>query len=596
MSHKKRGGPMPWYALLGVLAVALGLRLWGVYFGLPHVYHPDEGFEVYRALRLGMGGYDFDRVAKGGYYLLLFVEFCFLFVFKFVTGAVAGVSDFARYFLEHPESFWKIGRVSTALLGTATVALLAWQGNQLQGARMGLLAAWFLATSFQHVVDSHTITVDVPMTILTLGSIVLVVEDVCGRARLKPVLFALLAAYAIMNKLPAVLLFLPYFVGAWMRGGLRREGGLLTWRTWIPPFLAAAFYLIANPGFLVNLQQTLDLVSHTVGGHTEKSDEYGEVPKSANLWFYYGKTLFQSQGPVVMVLAAVGVGLSFMRRRRGLLLHLLFAVVYYALISGTSSSHLYYSRYVLPILPALCLLAAFAIDELIEALKAPRSVSALATAGIGLVAMAGPTLACIRWDQKLSRPDTRTAAAEWVESNVPNGASILLEGFPEEAAQLSIPLRSRPENVQQMIATLRTSDPGKAKFWEMKLEAEHDPRYDLQTIRHFEDWETISEVNARGVEWLVLRREFFVPGIRKETKFLATTMQSRYAFYEELAAHPEWTRREAFDPNPQGQPGYTMEIWKRTLPSPSRPGIEGDHAISGGALSDSSSLGAARNP
>ncbi|MAF26420.1 MAG: hypothetical protein CME07_00960, partial [Gemmatimonadetes bacterium] len=61
--------------LLTTLCVGLAMRLWGDSFGLPHIFHSDEGFEVHRALRLAKGGFDIERWAKGGLYMLLCVEY-----------------------------------------------------------------------------------------------------------------------------------------------------------------------------------------------------------------------------------------------------------------------------------------------------------------------------------------------------------------------------------------------------------------------------------------------------------------------------------------------------------------------------------------
>ena len=66
--------------VLVIVLGAFGLRIWGIQFGLPYLFHNDEGFEVIRALQLGSGEFDFDRVSKGGYFYLLFIEFGFLFV------------------------------------------------------------------------------------------------------------------------------------------------------------------------------------------------------------------------------------------------------------------------------------------------------------------------------------------------------------------------------------------------------------------------------------------------------------------------------------------------------------------------------------
>ena len=45
------------WALALILAVALGLRLWGIGFGLPHRYHIDEPYSVIGALRTASGDF-----------------------------------------------------------------------------------------------------------------------------------------------------------------------------------------------------------------------------------------------------------------------------------------------------------------------------------------------------------------------------------------------------------------------------------------------------------------------------------------------------------------------------------------------------------
>jgi len=551
-----------WIVLAAILGIALALRLWGIFFGLPYVYHPDEGFEVHRAVRLGMGGFDWERVSKGGYYLLLFLEYGVYFVLERLTGAIDGVGDFAMSFVRDSSPFWKMGRVTTAILGTATVALVWLQGRRIAGMRTGLLAAWFLAVSFQHVVDSHTITVDVPMTLLTFFAVFLIAEDVAGRRRLPPVVFGLVAAYAIMTKIPAVLLFVPYFLGAWMRGGLRGSRGLLTRATLLPAALCIFFYVAANPGILVNIGAMLDLAAHTVGGATERSEEYGHVPLRTNLWKYYGNAVLRSQGPAMVVLALAGAVVALALRRKDVLLHASFAAVFFGMIAASSSSHLYYARYILPILPSFCLLAAFAFDHLLNRLPHPRAVSGSLGAAIALLIAIQPALASIRWDQRLTRLDTRTQAVQWIEQNVPGGNRILLEGFPEETAQLSIPLRNSPDNIQEMIDHLNSTDPGKAKFWELKLAAQSAPFYDLETIRHYEDWWTLEDARRRGIQWVVLRREYFVPGMIRSAKFDRSTVETRSTFYRDLASAKSARRMAAFEADPDGAPGFDLEIWR----------------------------------
>ena len=72
------------YSVLGILGIALGLRLWGINFGLPYDFTPDEVHEIVRALKLGAGEYSWT-MGKGGLYYFLFVEYGLLYVFWWIT-------------------------------------------------------------------------------------------------------------------------------------------------------------------------------------------------------------------------------------------------------------------------------------------------------------------------------------------------------------------------------------------------------------------------------------------------------------------------------------------------------------------------------
>ncbi len=67
-------------ALVLVLGLACLFRLWGTWYGLPYSYYDDEYHEVMRALELGMGGFNFERTGKGGFYFLLFLEYGLYYV------------------------------------------------------------------------------------------------------------------------------------------------------------------------------------------------------------------------------------------------------------------------------------------------------------------------------------------------------------------------------------------------------------------------------------------------------------------------------------------------------------------------------------
>ena len=81
-------------------------------------------------------------------------------------------------------------------------------------------------------------------------------------------------------------------------------------------------------------------------------------------------------------------------------------------------------RYMIPVIPILCVSAGVAIARLADVLgRPPWSMSALAV----LVAL--PTLwDTVQHNRLLSRADTRNLATAWIEGNVPAGARIALVG------------------------------------------------------------------------------------------------------------------------------------------------------------------------
>jgi hypothetical protein len=466
-------------------------------------------------------------------------------------------------FVRDPSPFWKIGRVTTAILGTITVALVWLQARRIGGKAAALFAALFLAASFQHIVDSHTITVDIPMTLFTFWAVFMIAEDAAGRRKLNPFLFAFVAAFAILNKIPAVLIFVPYFLGAWMRGGWRGPRGLFTRSTLLPVVLAGILFVAGNPGFILHFAGVLNLFKHTVGGGgAERSVEYTGVPLRVNLWRFYADSMLRSQGPAVIGLALAGALWGLIGRRREIILHAVFAAAYFVAISMSSAAHLYYPRYIMPILPSACVIAGFTLSGLLERLGLPGRWSVRVAAAVAILFVVEASIDSVRWDLHLSRVDTRTRALEWMEQHAAGGSRVLLEGFPEEAAQLSIPLRDAPQNVQAMIDRLRITDPGKAMFWEMNLKTKRDPFYDLVAIRQFEDWLTLDEARARGIEWIVLRRDYFLPENAALAKFSRSAIDTRSAFYRQLTLASDARRVASFDADPDGAPGYDMEIWQ----------------------------------
>ncbi len=125
--------------------------------------------------------------------------------------------------------------------------------------------------------------------------------------------------------------------------------------------------------------------------------------------------------PLLVVAAVCGAALLFRRRAWGFLL----------LIGSYPMVHVVFllpffvgDRYLLPILPALTVVAAPLIVPLAH-LRGAWGWGLRTAALVGLVAQIGIV---VQWDLLVGRPDTRTLAREWILTHVPNGARVLALG------------------------------------------------------------------------------------------------------------------------------------------------------------------------
>ena len=149
-----------------ILLLAFALRIWGIDFGLPNtLVRPDETTLVHRALAIAAGDLNphFFRYPSLHFYTLAVVYGVYFLVGR-VTGHFDGVEDFQYEFFTEPSTIFILGRLLTAFMGTASVALVYLIATKWRGRAAGVLSALFLSVSFLHVRDSHFLTLDVPST------------------------------------------------------------------------------------------------------------------------------------------------------------------------------------------------------------------------------------------------------------------------------------------------------------------------------------------------------------------------------------------------------------------------------------------------
>jgi hypothetical protein len=111
--------------------------------------------------------------------------------------------------------------------------------------------------------------------------------------------------------------------------------------------------------------------------------------------------------------------LAVRRDWRIALLLVVFPVCFYLYMGAQGR---FFGRWLLPIYPALCVLAGYAVATL-----SARRVVVLA--GLTALLCAQGALAALHIDRVLGREDTRAQALAWVQDNVPAGAPVVVEPF-----------------------------------------------------------------------------------------------------------------------------------------------------------------------
>jgi hypothetical protein len=405
------------FGLAGVLIAAALLRFWALGHGIPFTLGVDEPEIMLRAVDMMRHGeyhpHFFDY--PGLYiYLQLFVS-----VARFLAGAVAG--EWTSLAAAPTADFYLWGRGLTAALGVATVAIV-FQIGMRWGARHALLAAGLMAVQPQHVRESHYVLTDVPLTFFVALTLLLSLRA-HERGALRAFAWAGAAAgLATATKYNGALVLVVPVIACALTPGVRSR--LLAMLGIAGAALAA--FIVAAPYTMLDLPAFLNTFARLAG------DYRNAIPPPEPAWQLYLKHLRNGFKYPALLLAGAGAILGLVRIARGpgrarWAAAIAFPVLYFWFISG---QRIVYGRYLLPIMPSLCILAAAAVISgvsLLRRYEVPRAPRTALIAGLTIAALLPPALAALAFDRTIGRTGTAALAYDWVQTNVPKEASIVLE-------------------------------------------------------------------------------------------------------------------------------------------------------------------------
>jgi 4-amino-4-deoxy-L-arabinose transferase-like glycosyltransferase len=407
----------------GILLAAAAVRLWGIGFGLPHTLtRPDEDAIVSVAERF------FTRDLNPHFfnYPTLFMYVLGLgYVLYFKAGRTLGWFGseyrFLRFATANQGPFFLMARLLSAAAGVATVGVVYRTATRLFSRRAALVAALFLALSFLHVRDSHFGVTDVAATLLISVSFLFLVRLSESGRRRDLVAAALAAGLATSTKYNAALIVLPAVwvilgpIGRQKRAWPERLIGMAAYAAVAAmAFVATSpFVLLDFPTFLTALRFETE---HLRSGHGVNLGRGWGAHLDLSLGYGFGTWRL-----------ALGVaGFAELIRRNwktGVMLALFPAAYYLALGAG----YTVFVRYMVPVVPFLCLSGAFLLDEVATGIARRTRRPAwghLILWALVAVFLGPSTMRIVRFNNLLNQDDSRVLAAQWIRQTFPDGATI----------------------------------------------------------------------------------------------------------------------------------------------------------------------------
>ncbi len=452
--------------LLAILFLGAFVRFWGLDFCLLlgregwvflSLCRVDEELTWAVALRFFSG--DFNPHFFNYPTLLPYAVFVLDAIFlagKLLFTANGSLESLKQSIAMNPSDLILLSRGVVALLGTLTLLCVYKIAAKLFGKKEGLLSAFFLAFAYLHVRDSHFATTDVPMTFMACLAYLFII-DIFQKGRWQDYLLAgIFSGLAASTKWPAFLLFIPILTAHFLspspsgnsRNGIKLAVGLLVMLAAI--ILGTPFAVLSFPEFWQEMQRL---------NQTHAQTGWRGIRLGIGWLYHFKFTLWHGLGWPLFLASLGGIGIALKKNRKAALLLLSFVLPYYFLIG---KQYLVFMRYMVPLVPFCCVFAGVFASSFFVILRPkaepwrrrrqdligfdkpslgckPRgeesqrsfvaSLLRMTSVLLGILSLliVFPSLYHVFWlDQALAKPDSRIAASDWINQNIPQGKKLVL--------------------------------------------------------------------------------------------------------------------------------------------------------------------------
>jgi hypothetical protein len=539
-----------------ILVIALMMRLLGITWGLPYVFYPDEAVIVNHAVAFGTGDLNPHYFIYPSLYMYV-VSFIYgtSYMFGWLSGVFSSTDDFVRLFFNDATLFYLPGRLIAALSGVGTVALVYVYGRRVYDHRVGLIAAAFLTFNVMHVEFSHYIKTHVPAGLFVMAALLnawLVYDAKNGnrwRYYLFGGMFSGLGASTIYHAGFVLISVVTAHVLHWLDFSRRSisDEPLLSAKLFGAIVICFFGFLFGTPFAILDWQTFIGEVSSTAtvvyhGGAWERGT------------FFPFTSLARNLSAPVAFLALLSLGYALFRRRPADLILFsmpLFLGGFLMLFRVKEPHHM-----LIAFAPISILSASLLVDLISWLVRSPilqPVVLTLTTIFLLIV----PAKTSFEASYRLTMPDNRVLAKDWVEKNIPLRSKILMDSGKYYLGIHGPPLRLSRWTLEQFIArgellagknlagrdgSRRIGYPGEAMYFREQLRTlGNQPGYNVIQILHDSLASRpgvldLEEYIPMGVEYVITSsyaRAYY--SLDSETARLHPQMAAKYRkFYQAL--------------------------------------------------------------
>jgi hypothetical protein len=415
-----------------VLIVALGVRLWGLGFGLPFGNaRPDETAIAGPAVQFLSGSL---RPPYFMYPTFLMYVVSLLYLLYWALGrpftGYATLAAFAESRRQSLAPFFYLSRGLSAVMGTVTVWWLYDLTRRVFDDTVAIVAALFLALSFLHARDSHFGVLDVAMTALIVVTVRELVRWQQTGDPWRAAAAGLAGGLATSTKYNGLGVWVPFAVATVQRAvetraTFRAEWGRLALGAAIFGAVFVLAFLAASPYIAIDWRRFL----RDVTGQQAMFIQGQGMAGTRGWWHHAAVTLPAALGWPIYLSGTAGAAWLLASRLRRAAVVLAFPLAYY-FVAG--SGYTVFARYMIPLLPFLCLTAAWLVVTVVRA-SVPAGAPAVRRTAIAVAAvlMVAPSaLKVVQIDRLFARTDNRVIVAAALATLIPPGSTVYHTGEP----------------------------------------------------------------------------------------------------------------------------------------------------------------------